>query len=133
MILRHVWHLQPIGNINYKMPEKLLFDQNISYRVVDKLPTSFINCKQVNQIGLKDCNDMEIWQYALNNNFTIVSFDSDFYDISLINGCPPKVIWLRTGNITTIELIQRITLNLDVIETFLNNPELKDFACLEIE
>ncbi len=34
---------------------RLLFDQNISYRIVNQLPDSFIDCKQVSQVGLKDC------------------------------------------------------------------------------
>jgi len=72
------------------MPEKLLFDQNISYRVIDKLSDYFIECKQVNHAGLKNCNDMDIWEFSLNNHFTIVTFDSDFFDISLFNGYPLK-------------------------------------------
>jgi predicted nuclease of predicted toxin-antitoxin system len=29
-----------------------------------------------------------------------VTFDSDFFDLSLIMGFPPKIIWIRTGNLT---------------------------------
>ncbi len=114
------------------MPEKLLFDQNISHRIVDKLPDNFTECKQVCHVGLNDCDDNEIWHYALSENYTIVTFDSDFFEISLINGCPPKIIWLRTGNLSTNEILQKLITNSDSINVFLNNPELSETACLEI-
>jgi len=68
-----------------------------------------------------------------NQNYVIVTYDSDFYDISLINGFPPKIIWIRTGNLTTNDIAQLLTENKDVIFDFINNPEQKDIACLEIE
>jgi len=40
-----------------------------------------------------------VWQYAKDNNFIIVTKDSDFYDLSLVQGSPPKVIWLQSGNV----------------------------------
>jgi predicted nuclease of predicted toxin-antitoxin system len=52
-----------------------------------------------------DATDNEIWEYARKNNYAIITFDADFYDISIINGHPPKIVWLRTGNISTNEII----------------------------
>jgi predicted nuclease of predicted toxin-antitoxin system len=46
-------------------------------------------------------SDNAIWDYARDNDFTIVTQDSDFYERSLVYGHPPKVIWLRTGNSST--------------------------------
>jgi predicted nuclease of predicted toxin-antitoxin system len=60
-------------------------------------------------------------------------FDSDYYDISLINGVPPKLIWLRTGNLTTLEISQLLIINVKIISDFILNPENNDKACLEIE
>ena len=111
---------------------KLLFDQNISHRIINKLPHSFSECKQVGHVGLKDRDDIDIWQYAQNNNFSIVTFDSDFYDLSLINGWPPKIIWLRTGNLTTNEISQLLQDKQETIENFINNRESVNIACLEI-
>ena len=71
---------------------KLLFDQNISFRIVKQLIDLFPDCKHVSDCGLMDCDDSEIWEYARNYEYSIVTFDSDFYDISLINGHPPKII-----------------------------------------
>ncbi|MBU0764903.1 MAG: DUF5615 family PIN-like protein [Bacteroidetes bacterium] len=63
---------------------RFLFDQNISCRIIAKLPDAFTGCKHVSQVGLNDHEDIDIWQYAYDNDYSIVTFDSDFYDISLI-------------------------------------------------
>ena len=84
---------------------KLLFDQNISFRIVNLLNDVFNDYKHVSHVGLMDCEDPEIWLFTRNHNYVIVTFDSDFYDISLLNGLPPKIIWIRTGNLTTKEIV----------------------------
>lgn len=112
---------------------KLLFDQNISFRITAKLDERFKDSKQVRQVGLEDSEDTLIWKFALQEGFTVVTFDSDFYDISLINGCPPKIIWLRSGNKTTQEIAQIITSYHDIIQDFIYNPDQAEKACLEIE
>jgi predicted nuclease of predicted toxin-antitoxin system len=83
---------------------KLLFDQNISYKVVINLTSIFEDCKRVKELALENKTDREIWQYTKNNGFTIVTFEADFHELATIFGHPPKIIWLRTGNINTTEL-----------------------------
>jgi predicted nuclease of predicted toxin-antitoxin system len=111
---------------------RLLFDQNISFRLVNKLIDQFSDCKHVSQLGLSDFEDQEIWTFALKQNYIIVTFDSDYFDISMINGCPPKIIWIRTGNLTTNEIAKLLIDNRTTISDFINNPEKNDIACLEI-
>lgn len=111
---------------------KLLFDQNISFRIVSKLIDNFPDCRHVSQVGLNNSEDHEIWEYSKNKNYVIVTFDSDFYEISLISGTPPKIIWVRTGNLTTNEIAKLIENNKSTIFDFVNNPEQLDIACLEI-
>ena len=112
---------------------KLLFDQNISYRIIKKLNDKFPESKHVSQLGLNDSEDIDIWQYAKREDYVIITFDSDYYDISLINGCPPKLIWLRTGNLTTEEISIILISNIGVITDFVLNLENTDKACLEID
>jgi predicted nuclease of predicted toxin-antitoxin system len=112
---------------------RLLFDQNISFRITKKLLEYFPNSKHVSDCGLQDCDDPDIWQYAKKNNFAIVSFDSDFYEISLINGHPPKIVWIRSGNLTTNEIADMMIKNHNSIIAFLNNEEFIDVACIELE
>ncbi len=112
---------------------KLLFDQNISFRVAKKLQNYFSGCKHVSECKLNDAEDATIWEYAKTKDFAIVTFDSDFYDISIINGHPPKIIWIRTGNLKTNELVQLLTKNQKSISAFLAGADFKDVACLELE
>jgi predicted nuclease of predicted toxin-antitoxin system len=112
---------------------RLLFDQNISFRITKKLISYFPDCKHVSDCGLSDHDDPEIWEYARDNNYAIVTFDSDFFDISLIQGYPPKIIWLRYGNLTTNELAQLLIDNNEIIDSFLNSEDQRDISCLELE
>ncbi|MDQ6479106.1 DUF5615 family PIN-like protein [Dyadobacter sp. LHD-138] len=90
---------------------KFLFDENISYRIVKKLSEIIPNCLHVSQTGLhKPASDRQIWRYAQKYDFTIVTFDEDFQDLVNLNGFPPKVILLRTGNSYT-QFISEIILN----------------------
>ncbi|MDR1343121.1 MAG: DUF5615 family PIN-like protein [Prevotellaceae bacterium] len=108
---------------------KLLFDQNISFRILRLLPENFVDCRQVRSVGLTGCSDMEIWRFAQKNGFAVVTFDADFFDISVLRGFPPKIVWLRTGNLATSEIAERILLNASNIASFIDNP---DQSCLEI-
>ena len=111
---------------------KLLFNQNISYRIIPKVIKYFPESKHVSQVGLNDSEDSEIWNFARVKGFVIVTFDSDYYDLSLIRGCPPKVIWLRIGNLLTNELAKVIIINSQRIIDFITLKENEDKSCLEI-
>lgn len=63
------------------------------------------------------------------NNFTILTKDSDFYDISLIRGAPPKVIWLQLGNTSKQNIINLLIKGRDNIHEFLIKQNLH---CLEL-
>lgn len=78
---------------------KLLLDANLSWRLVDKLKPHFTDCVHVDRTGsIVPAKDAEIWAYALQHRFIIVTNDDDFLDLARIKGFPPKVVLLRTGN-----------------------------------
>ena len=112
---------------------KLLFDQNISFRIVKKVEAFLPHSSQVRLLGLENAKDSDIWEYAKNNDYTIITFDTDFYDLSLIKGTPPKIIWLRIGNTSTTSLIDCLKLNFELIAEFIQNNDYKNLACLEID
>lgn len=85
---------------------KILFDQNISFRITKKIIEHFPDCKHVSDCGLRDAEDSDIRDYAGRNHYSIVTFVADFYDVSVIKGHPPKIIWIRTGNLTTNHLAE---------------------------
>lgn len=77
---------------------KLLFDENLSRRLVALLAAEYPGSEHVETAGLLAADDLTVWRYAASNNLAIVSKDSDFRHLSLLRGAPPKVIWLRIGN-----------------------------------
>lgn len=108
---------------------KLLFDQNISFRVVKILDNHFLGSAQVRQLQLEGAKDKEIWEYAKFNDFVIVTYDADFHDFVSLYGHPPKIIWLRTGNTTTLYIANLLIQKEDQIINFLED---KEVSCLEI-
>jgi predicted nuclease of predicted toxin-antitoxin system len=81
---------------------KLLFDQNLSHRLVKALASEFPESTHVRYVGLEKSSDEFVWEYAKANNFVIVSKDSDFHQRSFLFGHPPKVVWIRRGNCSTV-------------------------------
>ena len=107
---------------------KLLFDQNISHRILHFLPDLFKGSSSVKKEGLINATDAEIWKYAKARNFIIVTQDADFNDLSLLYGFPPKVIWLRLGNLRTSQIVEILERNFVDIQEFLSN----EYGCFEI-
>lgn len=112
---------------------KLLFDQNISFRILKLIENLFPTATQARLLGLENSTDIAIWQYAKDNEYTIVTFDTDFYDLSLIKGVPPKIVWLRLGNISTHNLANILQQNYELIKEFTLNSDYINLACLEID
>jgi predicted nuclease of predicted toxin-antitoxin system len=77
---------------------RLLLDENLSPRVVRLLADIYPECVHVHTLGMDRASDTEIWAYAIEHSYTIISKDADFHQRSLVLGSPPKVIWLRLGN-----------------------------------
>jgi len=80
---------------------RLLFDQNLSRVLVRRLSNEYPESVHVAEIGMDTATDREIWQYAGERGYVIVSKDSDFRQLALLYGPPPQVVWLRVGNVTT--------------------------------
>ena len=112
---------------------KLLFDQNVSYRIIKVIADIFPESKQVRNLNLENSTDNPIWDYAKMNDYCIVTFDADFYDLSLVKGTPPKIIWLRTGNTSTKHLEKMIRQNEVLIKEFLEHSDYREISCLEID
>jgi predicted nuclease of predicted toxin-antitoxin system len=108
---------------------KLLFDQNISHRLISRIQDILPNSKQVRELNLENSTDREIWGFAKENGFTIVTFDGDFYDFSLVWGHPPKIIWIRTLHQTTHKVEEILRKHHLILAEFQDN---EDLACLEI-
>jgi len=77
---------------------KLLFDENLPPRLTELLADVYPDSVHVHASGLGASDDSAIWEYAKENGFAIVTKDSDFQERGVLQGFPPKVIWLRTNN-----------------------------------
>ena len=88
---------------------KLLLDQNLSPRLIEALKKLYPDSVHVSHIGLDQSVDQEVWNYAQNHQFIIVTKDANFGELSMLSGFPPYVVWIRRGNCTTrdIETILR--------------------------
>ena len=62
---------------------KLLFDENLSPKLVHALEEYFPGSMHVEELSLRGTADAMIWSYARENGFTIVSKDTDFRDQAL--------------------------------------------------
>lgn len=102
---------------------RLLFDENLSHLLVDLIAADFPASSHVRNCGLKGADDSEVWRYAAQNGFTIVSKDGDLHQMSLLYGAPPKVIWLRLGNCRTDEVLGQLRANRATILDFVNDAE----------
>jgi predicted nuclease of predicted toxin-antitoxin system len=107
---------------------KLLFDQNLSFKLCERLSDIFSGSVQARTIGLDRADDLQLWDYAREGAFTLVSLDADFAELSILRGAPPKVIWLRCGNQSTDYVEQLLRQHARAISEF----ERDDKTCLEI-
>ena len=95
---------------------KLLLDQNLSPRLVRRLADVYPNSTHVAEVGLDRSLDWEVWEYARQHDCIIVTKDVDFSEFSLLQGFPPKVIWIRRGNCSTQNIETILRENFDPIK-----------------
>ena len=97
---------------------KLLFDENLSFRLVAALADIYPESSHVRDVGLLGADDLLVWNYAAEHGFLLASKDTDFYERSLVFGAPPKIIWLRIGNSTVNETISLLRSQYIIIRHF---------------
>ena len=108
---------------------KLLFDQNLSFKLCRQIADLFPGSSQVQQLGLSEADDGTVWQYAKANGFTLVSLDTDFAEMATLTDPPPKVIWLRSGNQSTAAVEKLLRNHAEAIAAFARD---ESAACLEL-
>ncbi len=101
---------------------KLLFDHNLSHKLVQRLADIFPDSTQTRLINLSSASDSTVWQHAKGNGFVVVTLDKDYADLALQRGAPPRIIWLRCGNSTVAEVKRLLRANLGEINKFELDP-----------
>jgi len=108
---------------------KILLDANISWKLVNMLSLVFEECAHVDFIDINvPARDIDIWNYALDRGYIIISKDNDFIDLLELKGFPPKVVLLKTGNNTSRSLAEL----LKNIKPLIEDLEKNDYGLLEI-
>jgi len=97
---------------------KLLFDENLSPKLVQLLRDLFPDSLHVRDVALKAADDLTVWKYAQENSLIICSKDSDMHQRSFLLGFPPKVVWVRLGNCSTSDVQKLLRKHFASIEAF---------------
>lgn len=99
----------------------VLLDHNLSHKLEATLEAVFPGCVHVRSVQLERSPDREVWQYALEHDLTIVTKDNDFIYLLNTLGFPPKVVWLRCGNVSTVEIQSILQDSQVVIKSFIKD------------
>jgi len=108
---------------------KLLFDQNLSPRLVTLLADLYPGSGHVHSLHLDQVLDRDVWEYARREDFLIVTKDADFSDLCVLLGFPPKIVWIRRGNCST-HLVETILRSHFEDITILTNDEYRGVLTL---
>ncbi|MHB1734573.1 DUF5615 family PIN-like protein [Ferrimicrobium acidiphilum] len=102
---------------------KLLLDENLSRRMLGILEPYFPESSHVSFVGLEGAKDTEIWSFAGESNFVIVTRDSDFSELAALHGPPPKVIVLQISNCRWRDMASPIIKKHKELVTYLGQPD----------
>ena len=102
---------------------RLLFDENLSRRLVARLTDLFPESTHVANQGLLHASDRTVWELAKSNQFAIVTADADFYELAITLGPPPKVIWFRGCDYPTAKAEQLLRKQAIRVAEFLKDQE----------
>lgn len=108
---------------------KLLLDQNISHRIVRSLQEVYPESAQVGQLAMGNATDKEIWDYAQQHDYAIVTLDADFHEYSLLWSGPPLIVWLKSGNQPKKVVLEKLLVSRGEIEQAHKDAEI---WCVEI-
>ena len=101
---------------------KLLFDQNLSHKLVHRLREDYPDSLHVRDIGLGSADDLTIVKFALAQGFTVVSKDADFLALRFVLGEHVRMVWIRLGNGSTDQVERALRGRRASIEALATDP-----------
>jgi predicted nuclease of predicted toxin-antitoxin system len=102
---------------------KLLFDENLGVRLVQRLSSVYPGSRHAGLVGLQGKTDRAIWDFAGVHGYAVVSKDNDFRQLSFLYGPPPKVLWLSVGNAGTEAIAELLERSRSRAEEFADSTE----------
>jgi predicted nuclease of predicted toxin-antitoxin system len=98
---------------------KLLLDENISHRLAPLLQSNFPDSAHVTSVGLAGATDRSIFNYAIENGFTLVTKDDDFVALVAATNFAHSIILIRLGNVSSQQIEQALNGSAERIETLI--------------
>lgn len=80
--------------------------------------------EHVNDIGLGDAPDRDLWRYALDHDAVIVTKDEDFAQMFARENVSPPVVWVRVGNTRRSVLLERFEPLIDQLVSMVERGDL---------
>jgi predicted nuclease of predicted toxin-antitoxin system len=102
---------------------KLLFDEHISFRAVRAIQDVFPEARHLKFFSIEEATDAAIWSFAKKEGFAIVTKDDDFREMSMALGHPPKVIWIKSGNLRNSGMENFLREKADIISRFVESAD----------
>ncbi|WP_414754796.1 DUF5615 family PIN-like protein [Anabaena sp. CCY 9910] len=88
-------------------------DAHLSPAIATWINNTFgITASALRDIGLRDAEDLEIFEAAKAQGVIFITKDSDFVDLVERLGEPPKIIWLTCGNTSNARLQEILSVTL---------------------
>lgn len=76
--------------------------------------------------------DFEIVDFAVREQCIVISKDSDFFDLFVLKGVPPKLLMITTGNIVNSDLLKLFEKNFTQLELLLETHSVVEMGDTEI-
>jgi len=100
----------------------------IRFLIDENLPATLAATLTVPSMHAGDLGDQPtdavLWEHARRDGWVILTKDADFFDRLLLQGPPPKVAWVRTGNLRRRALEAMLEARLSVILRLLKEADL---------
>ena len=116
---------QPFGSIDSPLPRETAVRSEPrppsgreTVRRVSRQPS-----RRGSELGHRNRPRGAIWDYAGAHGDVIASKDTDFRQLAFLFGPPPKVIWLRVGNVSTSVIEELLRKSVDTVDRFVSSDE----------
>ena len=102
---------------------KILIDAQLPPGLKMMLAAAGHEANHVVDVGLRDADDAQVWEYAVRERIAVLTKDEDFAARRLREPQGPTIIWLRVGNCSRAALVRWLTPLLASIEALVDAGE----------
>jgi predicted nuclease of predicted toxin-antitoxin system len=102
---------------------KILIDAQLPPGLKLMLAEAGHEALHVVEVGLRDADDAQVWEYAVREGTIVVTKDEDFAARRLREPHGPTIIWLRVGNCSRAALVRWLAPLLASIEALVEAGE----------